>query len=108
MFLCLSPAFCIKMHEINFITHTRTGSVIGIRIFISFQPIIFRMELLPVYDVKHSKYVTTFLQQRKQLDTPKTCLLFLTSNKTMGHMTPFMVHLPVMDKKNYTSISKDG
>ena len=56
------------------------------------------MELLPVYDMKHSKHVTTFLQQRKELYTPETCLLSLTSNKTMGHMTPFMVHLLVVDK----------
>ena len=92
MFLYLAPAFHIKMHEINF----------------SFQHIIFRMDLLPVYGVKHSKHITTFLQHRKQLYTPDTCLLSLTSNKTMGHMTPFMVHLPVVDKNIIQTYPKMG
>ena len=70
-----------------------------IRLFISFPHIIFRMDQLPLYDIKHSKHVTVYLQQWKQLYTPETCLLSITNNKTLGHMTPFMALLPLLDKK---------
>ena len=69
-----------------------------IRLFISFPHIIFRMDQLPLYDIKHSKHVTVYLQQWKQLYTPETCLLSITNNKTLGHMTPFMALLPLLDK----------
>ena len=70
-----------------------------IRLFISFPHIIFRMDQLPLYDIKHSKHVTVYLQQWKQLYTLETCLLSIMNNKTLGHMTPFMALLPLLDKK---------
>ena len=70
-----------------------------IRLFISFPHIIFRMDQLPLYDIKRSKHVTAYLQQWKQLYTPEMCLLSITNNKTLGHMTPFMALLPLLDKK---------
>ena len=57
------------------------------------------MDQLPLYDIKHSKHVTVYLQQRKQLYTPEMCLLSIMNNKTLGHMTPFMALLPLLDKK---------
>ena len=70
-----------------------------IRLFISFPHIIFRMDQLPLYDIKHSKHVTVYLQQWKQLYTLEMCLLSTTNNKTLGHMMPFMALLPLPDKK---------
>ena len=80
--------------------HEKKGSVIGIKLSdYLFPHIIFRMDQLPLYDIKHSKHVTVYLQQRKQLYTPETRLLSITNNKTLGHMTPFMALLPLLDKK---------
>ena len=70
-----------------------------IRLFISFPHIIFRMDQLQLYDIKHSKHVTVYLQQWKQLYTLETCLLSITNNKTLGHMMPFVALLPLLDKK---------
>ena len=72
-----------------------------IRLFISFPHIIFRMDQLLLYDIKHSKHVTVYLQQWKQLYTPEMCLLSIMNNKTLGHMTPFMALLPLLDKRLY-------
>ena len=57
------------------------------------------MDQLPLYDIKHSKHVTVYLQQWKQLYTPEMCLLSIMNNKTLGHMMPFMALLPLLDKK---------
>ena len=56
---------------------------------------IFRMDkTISIYDVRHSKDISAFLDQRKQLYDPDSCIIEITMNKTKGHYTPFMVQLP--------------
>ena len=56
---------------------------------------IFRMdETISIYDVRHSKEVSVFLAQQKQLYDPDSCIIEITTNKTKVHHTPFMVQLP--------------
>ena len=56
---------------------------------------IFRMnKTISIYNVRHSKEVSAFLAQLKQLYNPDSCIIEITMNKTKGHHTPFMVQLP--------------
>ena len=60
---------------------------------------IFRMdETISIYNVRHSKDISTFLAQWKQLYDPNSCIIEITMNKTKGHHTPFMVQLPHLNQ----------